>query len=198
VLQRLSGKRLAGEELWNAAGGLLDRKRPGDFNQALMELGATVCTPRTPGCLTCPVIELCATRGEMSGQRKGSGQIRREIRYSLHHRDGKVFLVQRARDASLMPGMWELPEVQGTGASAQQQQIARVGPHDKKNGQTRHNSKGILFTLRHSITVTDYTVKVQRVTELGGVCGKWVSVDRLARLPLTGLARKILCKADLI
>lgn len=54
------------------------------------------------------------------------------------------------------------------------------------------------FTLRHSITVTEYTVKVQLRAALGGIRGKWFDVDRLARLPLTGLARKILRKADLL
>ena len=65
VLQRVSGQRREGEGLWRAAADLLDRKRPGEFNQAMMELGATVCTPRAPGCLMCPVVELCATRGEL-------------------------------------------------------------------------------------------------------------------------------------
>src|ERR1035438_246412 len=46
------------------AGQLVDPARPGDFNQALMELGATVCLPRNPKCLACPVVEDCATRGE--------------------------------------------------------------------------------------------------------------------------------------
>ena len=63
VLQRVAGKRLAGEELWTAANRLLDAKRPGDFNQAMMELGAVVCTPRAPACLTCPVID-CVRRAE--------------------------------------------------------------------------------------------------------------------------------------
>jgi A/G-specific adenine glycosylase len=175
VLQRLSGKRLAGEELWEAAGGVLDPERPGDFNQAMMELGATVCTPRGPGCLTCPVVELCAARGEMSSQPKAVRQVKREIHYALDCRKGKVFLVQRPQDASLMPGMWELPEIHGA------------------NGASTP-----AFTLRHSITVTDYTVKVQRTAVPDGVFGKWVDVDRLARLPLTGLARKILRKADLL
>ena len=116
VLQRVSGQRLAGEELWDAAEKLLDRNRPGDFNQAMMELGATVCTPRAPACLTCPVVELCATRGELAGAAKPAPQKKREIHYALDlrdgdGRDGKVFLVQRPRDASLMAGMWELPEI---------------------------------------------------------------------------------------
>jgi A/G-specific adenine glycosylase len=60
VLQRISGRALVGEEFWQTANELLDHERPGDFNQALMELGATVCTPRAPACLMCPVVELCA------------------------------------------------------------------------------------------------------------------------------------------
>jgi hypothetical protein len=71
VLQRVSGKRLAGEELWATAKDLLDAKRPGDFNQAMMELGAVVCVPRAPACLTCPVVKLCATRGELAATSEG-------------------------------------------------------------------------------------------------------------------------------
>src|ERR1700722_2117022 len=56
VLQRVLGERLVTEELWAAANDLLDKRRPGDFNQAMMELGAVVCTPRAPVCLTCPVL----------------------------------------------------------------------------------------------------------------------------------------------
>jgi len=66
---------------------------------------------RAPACLTCPVVEMCATRGELEGSAKAARQKKREIHYVLDCRDGEVFLVQRARNASLMPGMWELPEV---------------------------------------------------------------------------------------
>jgi A/G-specific adenine glycosylase len=175
VLQRLTAKRLAEEKLWEAAGDLLDPKRPGDFNQAMMELGATVCTPRAPTCLMCPVVELCAARGEIATSTKAMPQIKSEIHYALHCRDGEVFLVQRAHNASLMPGMWEFPEIVGANSTSTP-----------------------LFTLRHSITVTDYTVNVQRTAAQAGVRGKWVGVDRVGCLPLTGLARKILRKADLL
>jgi len=175
VLQRVSGKRLAGEELWEAANHLLDAKRPGDFNQAMMEMGATVCTPRAPQCLTCPVVELCATRGELAGAAKPAPQKKREIHYALHSRDGEVLLVQRARDASLMAGMWELPEVANG------------------NGAPRP-----MFTLRHSITVTDYTVRVWRAAAPSGVGGKWILVERLGNVALTGLARKILRRAEVL
>jgi A/G-specific adenine glycosylase len=175
VLQRLAGKRLAGEELWTAANHLLDAKRPGDFNQAMMELGATVCQPRAPACLTCPVLELCATRGEFPTQTKAAPQKKREIHYALDCRNGEVFLVRRARDASLMPGMWELPEMPGA------------------NGADTP-----LFALRHSITVTDYTVRVWRAAAPSRVAGKWIPVQGLGPVALTGLARKILRKAEML
>jgi A/G-specific adenine glycosylase len=185
VLQRVSGRRLAGEELWQAAEDLLDRKRPGDFNQAMMELGATVCIPRTPGCLVCPVVELCATRGELPAVAKAARQKKREIHYALNFRDlnsrdddgrgVEVFLVQRARDASLMAGMWELPELAGS------------------EGTSKPS-----FTLKHSITLTDYAARVWRAAVPDQVRGKWIPVTQLGRLALTGLARKILRKAEML
>ena len=173
VLQRFTGKLLPGEKLWDVASELLDKSRPGDFNQAMMELGATVCTPRAPVCLACPLLDLCATRGELAPRTKAARQQKREIHYALNTRDGKVFLVQRPRDASLMAGMWELPEAARTNAAC--------GPS---------------FTLRHSITVTDYTVRVwQEVTPMNAQ-GNWFPTARVAKLPLTGLARKILRRAE--
>jgi A/G-specific adenine glycosylase len=171
VVQRLAGESMAGEKIWEVAGNLLDRQRPGDFNQAMMELGATVCTPRRPSCLTCPVMEVCATRGELKGLLKASPQVKREIHYVLDCEDGRVFLVQRPRDESLMPGMWELPEAAMPleGSSA--------------------------FTLKHSITVTDYTVHVWHGKSYRNG-GRWIALDVPGRVALTGLARKILRKAD--
>jgi A/G-specific adenine glycosylase len=175
VLQRVSGARLAGEELWKAANDLLDAKRPGDFNQAMMEFGAVACTPRAPGCLTCPVVELCATRGEMAPTAKPARQNKREIHYALDRRDGAVFLIRRPPDASLMPGMWELPELPST------------------NGTSKPS-----FTLRHSITVTDYTVRILHAAAPSRVAGKWIPLERLGKVALTGLAQKILRKAEVL
>jgi A/G-specific adenine glycosylase len=195
VLRRVLGREIAGEEFWEAAERLLDRGRPGDFNQAMMELGATVCTPRAPACLTCPVVELCATRGEMAGAAKAARQKRREIHYALDVRAGKVFLVQRARDARLMAGMWELPEIP-PGAKAPANGAAEIAAlkalrHPKAR---RGGGDEACLTLRHSITVTDYTVQVWRTAAPSRVGGKWISVEKLARVALTGLARKILQK----
>src|SRR5580700_4164812 len=97
VLQRMHGKNIAGEKLWRAAGELLSQQRPGDFNQAMMELGATVCLPRQPQCLLCPVSDLCATRGELQQQIKPTRQTKRHINYTLACRNGSIFMVQRSK-----------------------------------------------------------------------------------------------------
>jgi A/G-specific adenine glycosylase len=179
VLQRISGRRLSVDDCWKTADEFLDVARAGDFNQAMMELGAVVCTPRSPGCLTCPVIEWCVTRGELEREGKPPQQKKKDIHFALHFRDSSVFLVHRSQDASLMPGMWELPEI------------------DAKNIDTGLHPEA-LFTLRHAITVTDYTVRVWRGAASSNVKGKWIPVERLKKVALTGLARKILRKAELL
>jgi len=169
VIERISGDRLSEQQVWQSAEQLLDRNRPGEFNQAMMELGATVCTPRAPHCLACPVLRLCRTRGERPASRKGPRQKKREIHYALDVTDGAVLLVQRPKNASLMAGMWELPEIS----------------HPADNQKPA-------FTVRHSITVTDYTVHVWCPAARAELTGSWIRFDRLKRMALTGLARKIL------
>jgi A/G-specific adenine glycosylase len=171
VLQRLTGKELSGEALWNLAGEVLASKHPGDFNQAMMELGAMICTPKIPDCPKCPVFDFCAMRGAGVSRVKEVRR-KREIHYSLNSRGRSVFLVQRASDESLMPGMWELPQVQPNG----------------------HET---WLTVRHSITVTDFTVRVFKESKHD--CeGRWVAKARVKTLPLTGLARKILRAAGIL
>jgi A/G-specific adenine glycosylase len=174
VIERVVGERLPEKDVWQTAQELLSPHRPGDFNQAMMELGATVCLPREPMCLACPVREMCATRGELDRAAKKTRQ-KKQIHFALDYQEGAVFLVERPKRASLMPGMWELPEIPGHNGTAEP-----------------------WLTLRHSITVTDYLVHVARCPAPEGIPGSWISQRRVAKLPLTGLARKILCAANVI
>src|SRR5208282_2774845 len=123
VLERMFGPPQEKETAWQRAQTLLDRERPGDFNQAMMELGATLCTPRAPRCLSCPLMDRCATRGELPAEGKAARHRKKEVHFALHCREGAVLLVRRAQDASLMPGMWELPEIQGPEAALAQKHI---------------------------------------------------------------------------
>ena len=157
--------------IWDTVEDWLSPRRPGDFNQAMMELGATVCLPGRPKCAECPLRKWCSTRGGLPPG-KTRARLRKEVSYVLAERAGSVYLRQRGPGERLMPLMWELPEIES-------------------NGHTP------AFTVRHSITVTDYKVSVVRAgpTPRGG---KWIPAGKVAPLALTGLARKILRKAAII
>ena len=88
VLQRVQGSGWRAKNCGRRLNRLLDPKRPGDFNQAMMELGAVVCTPRAPACLTCPVVELCAPAEKCRRPAKPRAAEKREIHYALDFRDG--------------------------------------------------------------------------------------------------------------
>ncbi len=192
VLRRLLGRKNASAaSLWDIAGQLLSAARPGDFNQAMMELGATVCLPRQPRCRECPVRSWCETRGAPAPTPQPARR-KKEVAFTLLRRGDSVCLVRRRASESLMPGLWELPE------------ISRECP--KRAGLARLGTGLMpppgapLFSLRHAITITDYRVHVYA----GVPCGcptraaRWIHREDLAALPLTGLARKILRHAGLI
>ncbi len=198
VLQRFLGGHRTTPQVWEQAQALLARSRPGDFNQAMMELGATVCVPGEPRCLVCPVRKWCATQPSsqaasrpitMERRASPSGKTRLSIRQAkkniwclLNQRNGGIRLVQRSKKASLMPGMWELPQ------SSEPPQRLPATAHWR--------------VFRHSITVTDYTVHVLRNVPLTNAAhaakGKWIAIDRIAQIPVTGLTRKILKASGII
>ena len=175
VIQRLLAKDIKGDQLWQIADQLLCRERAGDSNQALMELGATICLPKQPKCDICPVRQECTSRDSPGESPARSRQMKRKICYALDCRDGSVFLVKRPADCSLMPGMWELPQTINRGAA-----------------------RNLCMRLRHSITVTDFDVLVIRGPASGALSGKWVKTTRTGTLPLTGLTGKILRAAKII
>ena len=162
----------------------------GDHNQAMMELGATICLPRNPLCLQCPVYSMCKTRGQHMTQPRAQ-QLSRPAAYLLSLRKRgtatDVLLQLRADDASLMPGMYELPPL----------------PLDAVQGREP------LLRLRHAITNTNYYVQIfaaagaqdtglRRAVPAARGDLHWLPTNRLAGLPLTGLARKALQRLDVM
>ncbi len=161
---------------------LLDPAAPGDWNQAMMELGATVCLPRAPRCADCPIVSFCATRGEHVTPKRAP--MRSEsVAYALVVRNrGKtkqVLLVQRPAEETVMPGMWELPRDTGD-----------------------HSPAAPMLELRHAIMQVNYKVEIYSATANGvSVDGKkhrWVDARSAAKLPLTGLARKTLLQSGML
>ncbi len=99
--------------LWDRAEALLPRKRPGDFNQSLMELGATVCLPKKPMCLLCPVQKSCDAfqRGRVEQYpppKKRTPSKKIEVSAAVILKNGKVFIQKRPL-GGLMGGLWEFP-----------------------------------------------------------------------------------------
>jgi A/G-specific adenine glycosylase len=160
----------------------------GDHNQAMMELGATICLPRAPLCLHCPVFELCRTRGEHKTVPRGVQRSRPAAFLLSTRKRGtatEVLLERRSAEASLMPGMLELPPLP-MDAVEEREPILRV---------------------RHSITNTNYYVEIyamrtgdrtlRAAVPASAAVLAWFPVGRLGELPLTGLARKVLLRVDL-
>ncbi len=158
---------------------LLVSGRAGDSNQAMMELGATVCLPRAPLCLSCPLQTWCQTRGEHATAKR-KPQLSKAIAYGLAESLGgsTVLLSRRSATVSLMAGMWELPE------------LAQSVP-----------DRAPVLQLQHGITVTNYAVSILRLDteEAARVHGdlRWTPLAELPQLPLTGLARKVLRRLGL-
>jgi A/G-specific adenine glycosylase len=92
----------------------LDPSRPGAFNEAMMELGATICLPRSPQCLLCPVAQFCeariaGTQDEIPVKRARK-MIRVERTLLVIRRGEKMLFWRRKDDAPKLAGFWELPE----------------------------------------------------------------------------------------
>jgi len=104
------------KELWALAADLVPPGRAGDYNQALMDLGATICTPRAPACDVCPVRELCAARRlgvQLQRPVMPARRPRPERIYAaaVIVKAGRVLLGQRPND-ELLGGLWAFPAVE--------------------------------------------------------------------------------------
>jgi A/G-specific adenine glycosylase len=155
----------------------LDERHAGEFNQALMELGATVCLPRNPQCSECPLEQLCGARAagtaaQLPVKLRKKEPVRLDGVVLVVRKRGRILLRRREASARRMAGFWELPEP----AHAPQ---ARVG---KCYG-----------SFRHTITHHHYTIEVRAAEwSPGGGDFAWFSPSQLAEIPLSTTARKAL------
>jgi len=164
------------ERLRAIAGEWLPHHAPGDFNQALMELGATVCLPRHPRCAECPLEPRCAARAAGTA---GGLPVKPPPAIPVRL-EGTLFVVRKARRVLLrqggMAGFWDLPT-----------------PEDLPGARRR----AFLGSFRHSVTHHRYHFAVfQASVWNGGVTVRdgfrWVDPSQLAGIPLGSAARKAL------
>lgn len=157
------------------AGKLLDQKRPGEFNQAVMELGATICLPKNPQCLLCPVQAFCQARksgrqNEFPAKKVSGKQVSEHRIVFWIQQEQQILAWRRGPQERLMPGFWELPE--------------REHLPDVSEGQT-------LGSFRHGITFHDYSFRVVEAKPPADQRGcEWLSLEKLKTVPVSTILKK--------
>jgi A/G-specific adenine glycosylase len=190
-----AGKR----RIWQLAEALVDPARPGDFNQALMELGATVCTPR-PACERCPVAAACRGRERASElpRARPKKKPRRQALVALvasHAASGEVLLGRRRADG-LFGGLWEPPLCDGADEVVARQALRRAGLSPRAElavrGRVEHTltNKKLDVLVTRAAASTRWRLPPEAPEPYDALA--WRSPDDA---PLSTLARKILAAA---
>lgn len=184
--------------LWSFAESLLPRRRAGDFNQALMELGSSLCTPRDPACLHCPVVALCEARQRglqeqiPRRQERPAYEARREAAVVIRHHER--VLVRQCGATERWAGLWDFPRFPvdaSRGRSLPEQLVKHVA---QLTGVTISPGRRIA-TIKHTVTRFRITLlcheAICTVAPSPGAGQRWVRTDELAELPLSVTGRKI-------
>jgi len=169
VLSRLLAERKPGQK---EADSLLDASRPGEYNQAIMELGALVCLPRTPDCARCPLSRHCKARrlghvDRYPPRKPKPATAEMTLRLCLVRR-GRSILLRPPSGKGLWPHFWTLPD------------LVLKDPE-------------LLAAFSHTVTFRKIAVRVFGGTPLRNPRGlKWISPTQLQHLPLATPAHKAL------
>ena len=203
------------KEIERVVASLMPAGKASAFNQALMDLGSAICTPRRPDCAACPLSHCCGARREASVDRipavkQTVSPLHVELAAVVVMHGGNVMLVERG-EGPLMKGLWEFPLVAARGRRPIEREAARYGARLVRcAGQVRHT------ITRHRMSITVYEARRARrparavpphrgalsepaarlATPAGSSPARWERLDDVARagkgsLALTGAARKI-------
>jgi len=215
VLARLGAIRgdIRESQRWHAlqdsADSYLDPDSPGDWNQAVMELGATICTPKSPQCLLCPIAQFCEGRKlgiaeSLPEKRKKRANVEVTLAAGVFaDENGWTLLLPPPEEAhtaapadyvpTLVSRMWHFPTVSVTGdPSAKLRTSLRKLLRDGRNGSLRLAPAG---KIRHSVTYRDITIvpfriSVKKLPRIKGA--RRVPLhDVTSALPVSNLTRKV-------
>lgn len=189
----------AQKRYWTLAAEHLPRGRAAEYNQALMDLGAQVCTPRQPKCTACPLREDCiAFKLGVQGQRPvkaraGKNPLRRYAAAVIRKGD-KVLLIQRP-ERGLLASMWEFPNVELAQSSRPKNSLQR---HLKRRLGIPETIGAKLGEYEHVYSHFDAHLEAFEV-HMNGSAGKlqltqphrWISIRKLGELPMGKLDRSI-------
>lgn len=171
---------------------------PGDFNQALMELGATVCTPTSPTCLICPLRDLCkgfseGLQDELPVKRKTKPPKKIPVVF-LWISDRKHVLLEKRQQKGLLAGMWGLPTIESV---PQEKMKGKVEEYLYKKGLKRSSIELLgsfdhIFSHRHW-QITVLRVLIDNINDLTiGSDHDWFFIQDLSEIALANVYRKAL------
>ncbi len=206
VLARLFGQRHDPREgpgkvwVWDAATTILPKNRIGDFNQAVMELGALVCTPTAPKCGSCPWAKLClANRDSLQSlipppKKPPVIVASREVAVVIRQKD-KVLVCQRPATAGRWANLWEFPHAEWQESEDLEEAVVRAA---KDLTGIRVTGPRELLTLRHGVTRFAITLTAVEVKRQAGEFrssfypeGRWVLPNELKDYPTSTPQRKL-------
>jgi len=185
--------------LWQKAEDLFPARRPGDFNQALMELGATVCSPKSPACKQCPLRSSCEAFCEGSVEqfppaKKKVPTKKIEVCAAIIVKNSKVYIQQRAK-GGLMGGLWEFPGGKKEKGESNEDCLKR---EIKEELGTNITILDKAMTIKHTYTqfrvalhVFNCRLNGQRLKPMGCEQWKWVSPAKLDTYPFPAANVKI-------
>jgi A/G-specific adenine glycosylase len=188
-------------EISRLARGLTPPRRAGDFAQAMMDLGATICTPKTPACALCPWNESCAAyaRGDAETfPRRGpkrEGALRRGAAFVVRRADGFVLLRTRPTKG-LLGGMTEVPTTEWTKDFDESIALESVPRFASRKSPTWRRTLGIVrhvfthFPLELAVYAADLPARTPAPKDT-----RWTAISDLAGEALPSLMRKVLAHA---
>lgn len=185
------------DRIWNLATSLLPARRCGDFNQALMELGATVCTPAaTAQCGECPVARWCMARraGTVADRpvKGGRAKVKHETHVVAAIRRGNRYLFVRRPQEGLWGGLWELPSAVASGRSIESaaRSLTREAMAARSRAQRFCDFEHVLSHRRIRMIGYEFAAPAGAGRERGGAC-RWVALRDARALGLSRAMQRV-------
>ena len=191
------GKAVTQKRLWSIAEALVAGPRPGDFNQALMEFGATVCKPRGPTCRQCPIAAACVARksGRVDSlptpaRKTAPRRVTWEVVLAV---DGDGVWLCR-QDEGLFAGLWTPPLVFASGRASVLEHLAAIG-------LSGNLAKRRAFSVRHTLSHREATVHAWKLTDVSASESstmKRFSAAEWSAVGLSSLSKRVLSRSGLL
>jgi A/G-specific adenine glycosylase len=179
--------------LWDLAAQNLPKGKAGDYNQALMDLGATICLPKNPRCLLCPLMDMCKARENGTQELRPVLKAKKQVPQYIHAaavivKRGRVLLSQRPTDG-LLGGMWEFPNarVKQDPAAELEKALRLANRIQVKRGE----ELGIVLHAYSHFRVTVHAFRCEAVSIPKDKNLKWVKIAELKDYPMGKVDRQI-------